>query len=297
MTQRSSGPGLDGAERPARAGRRSRTATGPQRRPARSRCARLGHRRSRAELERGRSSRKASSRSGDGGGTAPGDEQAAGHNRSRVSASASVAPPMTIRPTRPTTAGPGRPPAAARSRSTVLLRAIVCSHAGSEPSRRVNVSARSHSARKVSCTTSSAIPRSDVNRLAERRSRRHAGRRAPPGHRANPPRPPGQGPRRCSTPVGAVIGYAWRMSPRFRRVQSAASGASQLPAARARGRRRQRPGRQVRLQAGHAARIRRRHRGRSRPATRGDRPSPARSSRTAGRPKRIEPSATTMTLS
>ena len=49
----------------------------------------------------------------------------------------------------------GRRPAA-RSRSTVRLRAIVCSQAESDPARGSNISARSHSARNVSWTTSSA---------------------------------------------------------------------------------------------------------------------------------------------
>ena len=58
----------------------------------------------------------------------------------------------------------GRRPAA-RSRSTVRLRAIVWSHAASEPVCGLNSSARFQSARNVSCTTSSATCRSEVNRI------------------------------------------------------------------------------------------------------------------------------------
>ena len=60
----------------------------------------------------------------------------------------------------------GRRPAA-RNRSTVRLRAIVWSHAASDPTRGSKSSARFQSARNVSWTTSSATWRSDVNRLAD----------------------------------------------------------------------------------------------------------------------------------
>ena len=60
----------------------------------------------------------------------------------------------------------GRRPAA-RRRSTARFRPIACSHAGNEPAAGSNSSARFQRARNVSCTTSSAIPRSAVNRYAD----------------------------------------------------------------------------------------------------------------------------------
>ena len=60
----------------------------------------------------------------------------------------------------------GRRPAA-RSRSTVRFRAIVCSQAASDPIAGSNELARFHNARNVSWTTSSATCRSEVSRLAD----------------------------------------------------------------------------------------------------------------------------------
>ena len=58
----------------------------------------------------------------------------------------------------------GRRPAA-RSRSTARLRAIARSQVPSDATPGSNSSARFHSARNVSCTTSSAMPRSPVSRM------------------------------------------------------------------------------------------------------------------------------------
>ena len=104
--------------------------------------------------------------------------------RSSASASGSSRRPPAARPSGDDQRhGFGRRPAE-RSRSTVRLRAIVCSQAASDPSVGSNVSARFQSARNVSCTTSSASPPIgwSADYAAAKTPRRD-------GHRASPGRP------------------------------------------------------------------------------------------------------------
>ena len=178
------------------------------------------------------------------------------------------------------------------------LRAIARSQPPTEPCAGSNVSARSQSARNVSWTTSSATPRSDVDRRAAAkiestyRSYRTASASDDPAATARTSATSSTG-MTGSPAVGDAPEYVGSGRP------VSAGPIGRLPAPRrAMGQAGQRPGRKVGLETGHAIRSDDRivaGPGRQLEAIAGgerDAPSPV-----VGRPNRMVPTVATMTLS